>query len=500
MKRLFTLFAAAACWATVGAGAVRAQAQDQSQQPAQNQQTPSDQGTPPAQAPIPAYRSPLAGAADNDEDETNTEILPDNRALTGVQPLGLGMPNEHSYWQPRADLFVSADSNPNETTGQTSWGAWTSFSGGIDVHRVSGNNDLDLSYVGGGIFSNNSNSSNGIIQGLTVSDKVLFHRWALSLLDDLSYVPESAFGFGGLGTALPGGGSLGGGGGVLGPGQSLLTGRGQNLANAFDAEADVFLSGRTSLTFVGGYSTLNYFDSDLLNYGTTYARAGYNYQITRKDTLGADYTFSDTSYSNFHQSIVTHMFQATYGRRVTGRLAFQIAAGPEIATFQVPIATGTGGTGGGTGSPTTSVYWSLNANLAYALRRTSFGLAYNHGVSGGSGVLAGSDADTVSGSITRRMTRLFSSGVTAGYSRNQGLAVVNTTTPSASQTYSYWFGGGNLSYPVGRRLALTLTYQLQYEDSGTAFCIGTPCGPNGTNVLRNTISVGLSWRDRPIRF
>jgi hypothetical protein len=511
MKRLFTLLAAAACWTTVGAGAVRAQTQDQSQQPAQNQgqqQTPDqtqqqpapDQGQNQSSAPIPAYRSPLAGAADNEEDETNPEILPDNRALTGVQALGLGMRNEHSYWQPHANIFLSVDSNPSEATGNGSWGTWTSLSAGVDVHKISANNDLELNYIGGGMVSNNTDASNGVIQGLSFSDRILFHRWALSVIEDLNYVPESAFGFGGLGAALPGGGSLPGGGGLLGPGQSLLTGRGQNLTDVFDAEADISLTGRTSLTLVGGYSTLNYFDSDLLNYGTANVRAGYNYQLNRKDTLGVDYTFSDTNYSNFHQSIVDHMFQVAYGHRVTGRLAFQIAAGPEIATFQVPIATGTGGTGGAASGPTTNVYWSLGTNLTYALQRTAFGLVYNHGVSGGSGILAGSQGDTVSGSITRRMTRLFSSGIAGGYSRNRGLAAVNTTTPSASQTYDYWFGGGNFSYPLGRTLALTFTYQLQYQDSGTAFCVATPCVPTGTSVLRNTISVGLSWSDRPRRF
>ncbi len=480
----------------LGAGAARAQQQGQDQnQPPENQgqqQPAPDQGAKP-QGPIPAYRSPLAGAADNEEEETTTEITPDNNSLTGVQTLGLGMTNEHSYWQPYANLFVSEDSNPAQTTGPTSWGTWTSISGGVDIHKISESNDLELSYLGGGMFSTDSSVSNGVVQSLTFSDKKLFHRWALSIMDDLSYLPESALGFGGLGTTLPGG--IGG--GTFGPGQSLLVGQGQNLGNAFDAEADVFLTGRTSLTFVGGYSTLNYFDSDLLNYGTANARAGYNYEISRKDTIGVDYTFSNTNYSNFHQSIIDHMFQVAYGRRVTGRLAFQIAAGPEIATFQVPIATGTGGTGGETSSPTTNVYWSLNTNLLYALRRTALSLAYNHGVGGGGGVLAGSDGDTVTGSITRQMTRLFSSGITGGYSRNRGLAVLNTTNPLGSQTFDYWFGGGNFSYPIGRTLALSLTYQFQYQTSGTAFCIGTPCA---TDLLRNTISVGLSWRDRPRRF
>ena len=83
------------------------------------------------------------------------------------------------------------------------------------------------------------------------------------------------------------------------PGQSLLTGRGQNLGNYFDTEVERFLTARTSLTFVGGYSLLQYFDSDLLNYGTVDSRAGYNYQIDRKNTIGLVYTFSDIQLRQF---------------------------------------------------------------------------------------------------------------------------------------------------------------------------------------------------------
>lgn len=504
MKSLFILLGAAGWLATLGAGAAQAQQQGQDQgqsqgqqnpqsQDQQQQQPPTAQGPTKPQEPIPAYRSPLAGVAD-EEDEDTTEVMPDNHALTGVIPLGLGI-NAHSYWQPHANLFTSVDSNPTQTTGHTSWGTWASLSGGVDVHKVSAGNNLDLSYLGAGSFSTDSAATNGAVQTLSFSDRKLFHRWALSIVDSLNYLPESSFGFGGLlGTPLPGSGI---GVGTPGPGQSLFVGLGQNLGNAFDTEADVFLTGRTSLTFVGGYSTLKNFDSNLLNYGTANASAGYNYEIDRRDTIGLAYTFGDTSYSNFHQSIVDHTFHVAYSRRVTGRLAFQIGAGPDIAIFQVPITAGPGGGAPVKSSGATSLYWSLSTNLAYALRRTSFSLGYNHGVSGGSGVLAGSDSDTVNGTITRQITRLFSSGITGGYSRNRGLAVINTTTPLASQTFDSWYGGGNFSRPIGRTLALSLTYMLQYQNSGAAFCIGKPCA---TDVLRNTISVGFNWNDRKRRF
>jgi len=476
--------------------ALVAKAQDQQTQgqESQGQQNQGQQTQDQSAKPIPAYRSPLASEADNSDSDANAgSQAPDTRALAGVQNVSLGGPETvRSYWQPHVDIFGTADSNAQETARGSTWGTWTSFSGGVDLHRTSGDSDLVLSYTGGGMISSGSpETSNGIVQELGVTEKLTLRRWTITFLDQTSYLPESSFGFGGLGgTTIPGAGT--GIGSVFTPGQTLLTGFGQNLENAFDTEADLHLTPRTSLTFVGGYSLLHYFDNNLLNSGVATGRVGYNYLWTRKDTLAATYTYSALRYSNFNQSIDEHTIQISYARRVTGRLAFQVAAGPQIAVFRIPIAIS------GSGTPATNsteFLWSLNTALQYQLRRIALGLNYDHGVSAGSGVLAGSEADTVSGSATRQMSRTFSSGITSGYSRNKGLAV-GTTTPS-SQAYNYWFVGANLSHPVGRTLGLTLAYQMQYQDSNASFCVGPTCG---TSVIRHLISVGVGWHERPLRF
>jgi hypothetical protein len=498
MRRVFNIFGAALCVAALSAPAVWAQQQtpDQTQQ-----QTPPDQGATQPSGPIPAYHSPLASAAGNENDEdTGTELTPDTRPLTGVQNLSLGAPTTRNYWQPHFDMISTIDSNPLENAGSSNWGTWSSFSGGVDLHRTSGNSELTLSYVGGGMISNDTNASNGVVQGLDFYDKHSFRRWAISFFDQLNYVPESSLGFNGLGAgALPGSGSTGLG-STFAPGQSLLVGEGQNLANSFDTEVDTFLTARTSLTFIGGYTLLRYFDSNLLDYGSANFRVGYNHDLDRKNAIGLSYTFSNFDYSNFGQSISAHTVQASYGRRITGRLAFQIAAGPQVAFSHEPISTGSGtasgvGTGSTAAGSTTQVYWALNASLRYQLQRTGLGLTYSHGVGGGSGALAGSLTDTVGGSVTRRLSRTISSEITGGYTRNQGLTILTTTL--SNQTYDFWYGGADLSYPVGRALALTLSYQLQYQTSSAAFCIGPTCG---TSVVRHLISFGLGWHERPLLF
>jgi hypothetical protein len=508
MLRHSSLVAALCCLALgILAGNVQAQQGQQTTQQGQQTQGQQNQGQTPqgqqneeqATAPIPAYHSPLAsqaGSDDSDEEEAQP-MTPDTRALSGAQNLSLGnLANDHSYWQPHIDISGSVDSNPQEGPNSGDWGTWASFSGGADVHRVSGNSDLTLSYLGGGVIASGANASNGIVQQLGVTDAFRLRRWTLTFMDQVSYLPGSSFGFGGLGDAgLPAAGSAGLGTTFGLPGETALTGLGQNIANAFSTEADVNLTPRTSLTFVGGYSLLHYSDSDLLDLSEASFRGGYNYLLSRQDTLAGYYTYTAVRYSNFNQSIDEHTIQAAYSRRVTGRLALQIAAGPQIAVFRTPIPIGSGSTGSGTSANSTELYWSLNANLQYQLRRTGMDLSYNHGVSGGSGVLAGSVADIVSGSVTRQMSRTFSSGLTAGYSRNRGLAI-GVATPT-SQTYDYWFAGASFSHPVGRTLGLIFSYQMQYQNSNGSFCIGPTCG---TSVTRHLISFGIGWHERPLLF
>jgi hypothetical protein len=461
---------------------------------ADGQQQSQDQGA----APIPAYRSPLASAADNQDSDANPQgLTPDTRPLAGAQYLSLGgLGTTRSYWQPHLNVFATADSNPIQSaTTQSNWSTWTSFSGGVDIHRIAGTSEMTVGYTGGAMFSNDGTAGNGIVQGLNLADKFSFRRSSLSFFDQLSYLPEQALGFGGAtGTPLPGGGAPGLEPGFI-PGQSILAGRGQSLANSFVAEVDRHLTPRSSLTFSGGYSLLHYFDSDLLNYGDVIAQGGYNYQMSQRNTIAVLYSFSAFRFSHFDQSIDDHTAQISFARRVTGRLAFQIGAGPQVVMFRTPIPSGSGSSGGGTTS-STQIYWSLNTALQYQVQRIGLGLAYNHGVSGGSGVLAGAIGDTVTGSVTRQMSRTFSSGVTAGYARNYGLTTESETSP-ASQTYNYWFAGASFSHPWGRSLGLTLSYQMQYQDSNSTFCIGPACG---TKLVRHLISVGLGWHERRLLF
>ena len=466
-------------------------------------QTQSSQDQNQGNAPIPAYHSPLASAADNSEGSVpvTSELTPDTRSVTGIQDLSLGAPKTgHTYWQPRADVSGSFYSNFLNPTTNTGWTAWTSLSGAIDLHRISGNSNLILTYLGGASLSSDGGTSNGIVQQLGVVDRFTFRRYSIIVADQFGYLPEAAFGYSGLGSLISttGGGNLGLQTG-LSPNQSILTSQGQRISNAAFGEIDRYLTPRSSLTFVGSYGLLRFFDNNLLDSQEAIFQVGYNYQITRYDTIAVSYGFDAFRYSDGVQSINNNSFELHYARRVTGKLAFQIAGGPSVAFSNIAISGSTTPSGGTGSAPTkaTQVFWVLDANATYQLRRAALTASYDHGVTGGSGVLAGSVTDNFTASVSRQFTRNVTASFSGGYSKNTGVALPTSSTPvetAAGQTYDYWFGSANLGRAWGRSKSLNVGYSVQYQTSNAPFCITTPCS---TSYVVNQISFGLAWHPGP---
>lgn len=479
----FSLATGVACALALLSPAARAQQPDNGGQSAQNQTA----------EPISAYRSPFTPTSEaTDENSQSTE--PDARPLSGAQYISMGNLNSNrSYWQPRVDLAGTGDSNAAESASSTSWGTWTSFLAGVDIHHNSGSSELMLSYTGGGMYSTEANIPNGTVQELGLSEKITFRRSVLSFFDQMSYLPQASFGFGGVGQSP----SLGSGSTGLGPGftssQSILTGQGKNLSNSSIVQLNTFLTPRSSITMAGGYSLLHFFGNNLIDSGNVIFQGGYNYQASQHDTLALLYAFSDFRYNSLNQSIYTHSIEGSYGRRVTGRLAFQIAAGPEIGIFNQQ-ALGTGGGAGASNSSSTHAYWTMNSSANYQYERTALGVTYFHGIGSGSGVLSGSLNDTVTGNVTRRMSRTFSSGLSGGYSRSAALPISGSAT--SGRDYNYWFVGGSFARPFSETLGLTFSYQMQYQTTNGATCTGPYCG----TIIRHLVSVGVSWHQRPLLF
>jgi hypothetical protein len=447
----------------------------------------SAQDTQSGEQPKPAAKTygPI-GAENQDQDQNQQDLLqPDNRPLTGIQQLTIGTPSEqHSYWVPGVSYYNFIQSNgQTQGVGSTGWNSTSYVAGNLSLRQNFSRSELFLNYSGGGDFTSDSAIKNGWFQQLGISNVYSWERWQLTLLDDFSYLPQPQFGFGnGTGLAMPGiGGTLGAGStgleSGLNPGGSVFNAIGPRYSNAAGAQINYSISRRSSITLGGVYGLLRFTDSGNIENNTYTANAGYNYQLTRLDTIGVVYQFSSFHFVGMGQAIGSNSIQAAYGRKITGRLALQLTAGPQITEYRLSLP-------GSTKTRYTGV--AASASLTYALQRSTFQFSYQHGVTSGSGVFTGATTDQLTVSATRRLSRVWSGDAHFGFSHNQ-----NSQTISGVPTSSYntLYGGAALARPLGRNATVSAGYTVYRETSNNV---------GGYGFTSHQISLGLSWHTRPL--
>jgi len=472
LTKLFILAAAWLCFASAGI--------------AQEPEAPP-QGT---DKPKPAAKSygPI-GSGEEDQNPAPDTLQPDQRPLTGIQQLTVGTPVErHSYWVPGVSYYNFIQSNDQSQGGGSGWTSSNYLAGNLSLLENWSRSQLAVNYSGGGNFSTDSSVGNGWFQQFGATQTVTWERVQLTLLDQFSYLPQSQFGFGaGTGLAQPGiGGSLGVGSTGVGvgvdPSQSIFTAIGPRYSNTFATQVNYQLSARSSVTFGGAYSLLRFSQAGNIESDDYIGNAGYNYQVTRKDTLGLIYRYSSFHYIGIDQAIGDQIIQAAYGRKITGRLALQLTGGPDITHFR---------TVQGTNGKTRFVSGSGSATVTYVVPKGSLSLGYFHGVTSGSGVFLGATSDQITGSITRKLTRVWSGDAHAGYARNRN---AQTAEGTANLNFDTVFAGASVARPLGRNANFSLGYTAYIEKANGAVCAGANCGSDFTS---HQISVGLNWHTRP---
>lgn len=416
-------------------------------------------------------------------------VQPDSSPLTGMQNPTLGTPEiRHSYWVPGLQFSSNVFSNSSGSSGSSNWSADNYFLGNLSLLEAWNRSTLAVNYSGGGFVSTNSqpgSQGNGWYQQLALAESFLMERWQIQILDQFAYTPQSAFGFGGgtnLGIAGVGGSfgtTVPGIGGNYMPNQSVY-GVGAYYNNTGALQATYALSPRGSMTFSGSYGLVNFLNAGNIDDRTAVGSIGYNYALTRNDTVGLVYRFSSYQFPGSPQAYASNTMSVAYGRKVTGHVALKLFVGPEITNYRVAV-----------GNSSQTIGFSASANMNYAFRQGAFSLAYIHGLSSGSGVLVGSELDQVTGSVSHRLTRVWTGSVNIGYSRNNP---VGGTTATGYPTYDNWFVGGSVNRPIGRNFNFGVGYTANISNYGGSSCTGTTC--NSSNTY-NTVTVNFQWHPRP---
>jgi hypothetical protein len=438
--------------------------------------------------PKPAARSTPLPPIDSGQDDTQdiNQLQPDTTPLTGVANASLGTSElRHSYWVPGIQYASNIQSGQY---GQSSsgWLVNNYLMANLSLLKAWSRSQLSLNYSGGGVFSSDSQIGNGYTQQMAVSQSFQWNRFQLQFLDQFYYLPQQQFGFGsGTSLGVPG---VGGGtgpsvptiGGGVAPNQSIFTATGPSYNNTFVVQTNYQLTPRTSITASGSYGILRFVDPGNVDSAAAMGSLGYNYQLTKADTLGVLYRFTGYQYSGEPQAYGSHIVSLAYGRKITGRLAFQAYGGPQYTTYRIPI-----------GNQTSSLGGNGSFNLTYGFENGSLTGGFFHGLGGGSGVLVGSNISQISLSATRKLSRIWTGQMNFGYARNTPVA---SATPTTAVAYDSWIGGGGVSRPFGRDINFSAAYSVNISKSDQSGCTGASCT---TTQTVNYITLSFQWHTRP---
>ena len=455
-------------------GTLNAHAQDEPEEPTETKPKPA--GT--------SFPTVDPGNA-QDENPPNT-LQPDTTPLTGVQNATLGSPEiRHSYWVPGVQYAGAIQSGTYGTSNSSSWSMSNYLIGNLSLLKAWSRSQLAVNYSGGGFFSTDSALGNGAYQQLALVQTFQGNRWAMQILDQFSYLPQPAFGFGG-GTNL----GIAGVGGSIGPtipglgtsyvpNQSIFGGVGPQYSNAIAVQMTYATSPRGSITASGSYGLLNFVDPGNVDNNSTTGTIGYNYTLTKANSIGAFYRFSSYHFPGQPQAYGGNSFNLAFSRKLTGRMALQAFGGPNITTFRVPV-----------GGQSSQIGANLGVSFTYGLKNGGLTGSYFHGLGGGSGVFTGSTVDQVNFSGTHSLSRVWSGQLNFGYAHNTAVA---NSGAAAIPNYNSWFFGGGVSRPLGRNTTLAIAYNANI--SGQSGCTGGSC--NSTTQTYNYITINLQWHARP---
>jgi len=439
------------------------------------------------QSPKPAGRGVPSLDPNVQDQNAQQDWKPDTSPATGLQAPTIGNPElRHSYFVPG---FQYTGSGQNQQLSASSPGGWysTHFLGAnLSFLQQWSRSQLAINYSGGGFFTSSPGQDNGSYHQLAFAQSFAWRRWQLQILDQFSYLPESQFGFGGgTGLSVPGiSGSLSPSTPpivpAVTPNQTNFGAIGPQYNNSVVSQITYQTSPRGSITVGGSYGISRFTDAGNIESNTYVGNAGYNYALTKADTIGVFYRFSSYHFLSGFPAVGDQLASFVYERKVTRRLALQLEGGPDITDRKNLL-----------GVQVRSVSGSGGANLRYAFQNGSLSGSYSHGVSSGGGLLSGSTTDQVNASANKSIGRAWSVQANAGFARNRTLP---DSGAAQSLGFNSIFAGGGISRPIGRNVDFSLAYQARIQQTSTSACTGASCSSSYT---QSSIFLNLQWHSRP---
>jgi hypothetical protein len=472
----------------------------------QKQDNPPADANPPLQPlntnPNGGYSNPPIGAArglsgpDNSQPYDPSQATPDPNTLAGATPFTLGsLQRPGNIFDPAIMVSELGVSYPS-TTGPATVSAETVLGGSLRLDRIWGRNDFSVLYHGSETFNYGFGSASNPFGGgsqnypfhdLVVTQEGDWGRWRVVLKDEFTAAPGATFG--GQGIGGPGlaaqissqlGSSLSSFAGTTVAGQTIDTGFGMRYMNSILGQVGYSFSRRSTFTVSGSYGLLHFAGDGYINSNMVNAQAGYDYELDPANSIAVIGSYGKITYPGTGNITTDYVGALAYGRKITGRLAFHISAGPQEIR-----SSGSAGTGN-----FNQLFVSVNTALTYQRRRTGLSLGYTRGLSGGSGVLEGATSNTFSATVNYKITQFWTWTINGGYATNTSLAPVGATTLK----FDNWFVGTNVGRQIGRHAQINFNYGA-IEQNTPASCPVASCGIPG---LQQTFGMTFNWHLLPV--
>src|SRR5438874_835287 len=290
----------------------------------------------------------------------------------------------------------------------------SSLGGSLDMNEHWGAYPLTASYTGSDVYYQPRYEGMHYVpyHSLSISPEILSGRWTLRFRDTALYSWGAGFTslFAGGPTQFAQSSILNAIQPSLAPSGTIETALARQLNNTALAEADYAFSRRTTLSLVASYGFLHFLDPGYINSQYIHGRVGYNYSLSAANSISFSYDYNRTAFGGASNRLQTNQVQMSFGRKITGRLAFQLAAGPELLRLENFGS-----------SNSNQLSWSASSALTYNLRHSGYSLSYSHGVTPGSGVFLGSKTDALTGTASRELARFWSASINGGYARHKSL-------------------------------------------------------------------------------
>jgi hypothetical protein len=455
---------------------------------------------------------------------------PDNAAppVSENPPIsGLDLPNLQphaaplSYLQPGAHVSESVDSNIENSLGGSEARSLTRAEGSLDLERLWSHYDLSLDYLGG--VGNYDVHGIGIrqIEELGLYQKVSWKRGELGIRDAFSYLPEGNFGSS-YGSAASQGAGLGGAGVFYGGSALGALGQVPRIINLSLLDAVETLTPKSSITATVGYGFVHFLQNDpgtgnpFIGGSQISGELGYSRILGPHDQGALVYGYQGFTFST-GETLHSNVMQLLWGHRISGRMDFLVAGGPEFIKLDNELSPVTNLTSADIFPPCV-----LEANLTvecpsnrliisaagrsrlrYQFSKAALDASYEHYVTSGSGFFAGAKTDIVHLSLGRPLNRVWRIHGDIGYSRSSRLTPQQCSSSTkgcpgvAGSTYQTAFAGLGVDRNFGRNFHAFATYQFNELVLDSSFC-----GQTGTcNRISNREvgTIGLDWAPRPIR-